>query len=163
MVSFRGFLKWLRTREDEKILHSLAIGINSTVDYTDDKHIILLDYDFKDLKRVIASIRECQNFWNLSDFFIFSTKHGYHAIAFYDFVPYTRLKMIIDYAEGIDPMFRYISKYYTHRTLRTIGKYKKKDIKFKTLIVGVRKPTKKEFEIGELKRKEHMYMIGCPY
>jgi hypothetical protein len=163
MVSFRGFLKWLRIREDEKLLQDLAVGINSTVDFTEDKHIVMLDYDTKDFARVKRSVEECQRFWNLSDFFIFSTKHGFHAIGFYDHIPYSRLRMVIDYARDVDNMFKYISKYYSHKTLRTVGKYRRKDIAFKTLLQGVRKPSKQEFELGEMKRKEHMYLIGKPY
>jgi hypothetical protein len=160
---FRKLIKWERKRKDEILLRGLAVGITSTVDYAEDKHIILLDYDVRDFQRVKRSVEECQKFWGLSDFFIFKTMNGYHAIAFYDIVPYGRLKLIIDYARDVDHMFKMITRFYSHKTLRAVGKYKTRDIEFYTLLQGVRDPTEEEFEIGELKRAEHMSLIGAEY
>jgi len=163
MVSFRGFKKWLRFRQLERDLRNIAVGINSTVDFAEDRHIVMLDYDTDDFKKVKRSVEELQRFWKLSDFFIFRTKHGYHALGFYDHIPYGRLRMIIEFARDVDLLYKYISRYHNHRTLRVIGKHKLRDIEFVTLLQGVRTPTKQEFEIGELKRKEHMVMIGVNY
>jgi hypothetical protein len=160
MVSLSGFRKWLKLREQEKEFHALAIGITSSVDYAEDKHIILLDYDVKDFKKVVESVVETQNFWNLSVAFVYRTKNGYHVIFYFDQVPYTRLKMIIDYAKYVDNMFRYISKFYSHKTLRVVGKYKRKDIKFFKYIPGCRFPNKLELEQGLLKYREHCMMSG---
>jgi len=133
-------------------IQSVAIGMNSTVD--DDKHIILLDFDEVTIDDVRESVAELQEFWNLADADIFKTKNGFHAYFWYDHVPYDRLKMIINYARHVDPMFKYISKYYDRKTIRIAGKYKEKDIFFEETIKGVRFPTKIERDIGNLKKNE---------
>ena len=133
-------------------IQSVAIGMNSTVDA--DKHIILLDFDEVTIDDVRESVAELQEFWNLADADIFKTKNGFHAYFWYDHVPYDRLKMIINYARHVDPMFKYISKYYDRKTIRIAGKYKEKDIFFEETIKGVRFPTKIERDIGNLKKNE---------
>ena len=133
-------------------IQSVAIGMNSTVD--DDKHIILLDFDEVTIHEVRESVAELQEFWNLADADIFKTKNGFHAYFWYDHVPYDRLKMIINYARHVDPMFKYISKYYDRKTIRIAGKYKEKDIFFEETIKGTRFPTKIERDIGNLKKNE---------
>lgn len=160
MASFKNFKQWLKLRNQEMLVQSLAIGINSTVDLTEDKHIIMLDYDIHDIQRIRDSVKEVQRFWNLSDATIFRTKNGHHAFFFYDIVPYERLKMIINYARDVDPMFKYISRFYDHKTIRVSGKYTFKDIQYSEVIPGIRSPTMEEMELGSLKREEHKLLIG---
>jgi hypothetical protein len=150
-------------RKQEQELTAFAIGMNSTVDITQDLHCILMDFDITDQEKVENAVIEAQQFWALTDCYLFSTKHGFHAIIFHSLVPYSRLRMILDYTLHVDPMFRYISRFYDHKTIRVAGKYKEKDIHFVKVIKGVRKPTKEEFELGELKRLEHQSMIGEQY
>ena len=159
MVSFRGFLKWLSKNKHDIDLKTLAVGMNSTISIDQNLHILMLDYDVQDLHAVKESIHECQKFWNLADCYIYKTKNGFHALFYYDIMPYERCKMIIDYAKYVDPMFKYISRFYAHRTLRTVGKHKTADIQFLLLLPGKREPTKKEWEWGELKRKEHSLLM----
>lgn len=163
MVSWKGFKQWLHMGKTELELQSLAVGVNSTVDITEDKHVILLDFDVKDLLKVEDSIRELQAFWWLSDAFLFRTRHGFHCLFFYDHVPYGRLKMIIDYARYVDDLFKYISRYYSHRTLRVAGKYKDRDIAFVKVVKGPRRARPEEIELGELKRQEHKVLAGIEY
>lgn len=158
MSSLWGFLKWSKFKKQELELQSTAIGINSTVG--PDLHVVMLDYDEKDVDKVIESIIELQEFWNLSDASIYQTRNGHHAIFWYDQVPYERLKMIIDFARYVDPMFKYISRFYTHKTLRAKGKYETRDIFFIDVIEGRRTATENEKEIGELKKKEHEALIS---
>jgi hypothetical protein len=147
-------------RKQEQQMRSFAIGMNSTVDIQRDLHIIGLDYDILDLKLVEESVIEVQQFWCLTDAYIFKTKHGYHAIIFHSLVPYERLRQIVDFAKFVDGMYKYISRYYSHKTLRVAGKYKERDIHFEKIIKGVREPSEEEFELGEMKRREHASMIG---
>lgn len=158
--SWRSFVKWLKFRKRSIDLESFAMGMNSTVDVVEDKHIIMIDFDSVSLEKVEESVIECQHFWYLSDFHIFETKHGFHAIAFDEAVPYSRLRLIIEYARYVDPLFVYISRFYSHKTIRVAGKYKERDIKFVKIIKGVREPSKSEKEIGDLKLNEHKLLVG---
>lgn len=155
MASWKGFKQWLRFRKQEMQVRNLAIGMNSTVDMTRDRHIIMLDYDQVMVEEVRASVEELQLFWGLSDCDIFRTKNGFHAFFWYDVVPYDRLKMIINYARDVDPMFKYISRFYDHKTVRVAGKYKDRDIEFIERIAGPREPTAEERELGGMKKQEH--------
>jgi hypothetical protein len=159
VMKFRKFLEWWNYRNSEMELRQSAVGMNSSVG--DDLHIIPLDYDIKDRDKVVKSVEELQKFWKLSDAYIFRTKKGYHVFFWFDQIPYERLRIIIDYASGIDPCYKYISKYYSHKTIRVKGKYKTQDIAFEGIVPGCRDPTDEEWEIGELKRKEHAFLIGC--
>ena len=159
----KNFKQWLRLRQIEQEMTSFAVGMNSSVDIPNDKHIVMLDFDITNLEVVEQSVVEAQQFWALSDAYVFSTTHGFHCIAFYDQVPYSRLRMIIDYTANVDVMFRYISRFYNKKTLRVAGKYKERDIHFLKIIPGVRIPTVEEYTLGELKRREHRSMIGDPY
>ena len=155
MVSFwQGFKQWAKFEKQEMEIRSLAIGINSTVDLTKDLHIIMLDYDVKDKELVIESVMELQDFWHLSDAWIYQTKNGFHVYFFHDIVPYGRLKLIIEYARYVDPMYKYISRYYDHKTVRAAGKYKEKDIIFLEILKGKRVCTTQERELGDMKMKE---------
>jgi hypothetical protein len=157
---FKKFREWLKFREKEnkeKSLRAFAVGINSTTGK--DSHIILLDYDTKIIENIIHSIIELQEFWNLGKADIYQTKNGYHVFFWHDQVPYARLKMIIDFAKYVDPMYKYISKFYNHKTIRVSGKYQYSDIVYVSTIPGKRKPTKQEIEIGEAKRMEHSAYI----
>lgn len=155
MVNFwKEFKKWAKFEKQDMEIRSLAIGINSTVDLTQDLHIIMLDYDVKDRLKVIESVMELQDFWNLSDAWIYSTKNGFHAYFFHDLIPYGRLKQIIEYAKYVDPQYKYISRMYDHKTIRVAGKYKEKDIQFVEILKGKRVPTAQERELGDMKMKE---------
>lgn len=142
------------------LLRSVAIGMTSTVDAKQDLHIVCLDYDIKDFEMVKDSIIELQSFWGLSDAFIYSTKNGFHVFFFFDHVPYARLRMIIDFAKWVDPVFKYIARYFDHKTIRVAGKYKDSDIRFYGVLYG-RRATDAELEIGALKLKEHKLLSGC--
>lgn len=153
------FKAWLKLRREEMEIRNIAIGMNSTVDITSDVHIVMLDYDVDDIDAVIESVKELQEFWNLADASIFRTKNGFHVFFWYDHVPYGRLKMIIDFARYVDPMFKYISRLYDHKTIRVAGKYGFKDIRFVKNVPGKRCPTKKELELGSLKKAEHAALL----
>ena len=152
------YKRWTALKRAEMELRSLAIGINSSVDLTDDRHLIMLDYDIGDLELVKDSLREAQAFWCLGDAEIFRTKHGYHVFFWYDHVPFTRLRMIIDYARRVDPMYRFITRYYDHKTVRVAGKYADPDIHPVCILPGCRNPTGHEQELGMMKRGEYAEM-----
>jgi hypothetical protein len=78
MANFLKYLKWLRHRNDEIELQNLAVGLNSSVNIEENIHILMLDYDIKDLGRVKESVRECQEFWNLADAYIYKTNVQVH-------------------------------------------------------------------------------------
>ena len=158
-----GFKQWLRLRKMEQEMTSFAIGMNSSVDIPNDKHVVVLDFDISNLELVEQSVVEAQQFWALSDMYVFTTTHGFHVIGWYDQIPYSRLRMIIDYTANVDTMFRYISRFYNKKTLRVAGKYKEPDIHFLKVIPGVRTPSVEEYTLGELKRREHRSLIGDPY
>jgi hypothetical protein len=149
-------------REEKEGLRALqfAVGVNSTVDAERDLHIIMLDYDTLYVDRVEESVREVQQFWRLGPMCIYRTKHGYHAIGWYDAVPYERLRMIVDYAKDVDPLFKHISRRFNHKTLRVSGKHYGNDITFYCVIDGVRPVTDAEFARGELLRTQHAALIG---
>jgi hypothetical protein len=141
---------------------SLAIGVNSTVDEGLGLHIAMLDFDGVSKEKVVASVREVQNFWNLSDAYIYRTRHGFHVLFYEDQVPYERLRMIIDYAAGVDPVFKYIGRYHDHKTLRVAGKHGKvQDIVFECIVPGKRVPSEIEAVRGLLKRQEHQALLGA--
>jgi len=148
-------------KKDAK-LRDFAIGMSSEVSIDKDLHILFMDYDEVTIEEVEESVKECQEFWNLSDCFIYRTRNGFHAYFFYDIMPYTRVRMIINYAKYVDNMFRFISRFYDYKTVRLAGKYKKQDIKFEKIIKGKRSPTLIEAELGDLKRKEreHISKMG---
>jgi hypothetical protein len=125
-----------------------------------DLHIVMLDYDVNDRQIVVESVEELQEFWKLSDAYVFKTKNGYHVFFWFDQCPYERVRMIIDYARSVDPMYKYVSRFYAHKTIRVKGKYEIRDIAFEGVIPGKRDPTDDEWEIGELKRIEHARLIG---
>lgn len=159
MANFFRYLKWLRHKNDEIELQNLAVGFNSSVNIEENMHILMLDYDIKDLSKVKESIRECQEFWDLADAYIYKTKNGFHVLFYYDQMPFERCKMIIDYAKYVDPMFKYISKFYSHKTLRTAGKHAQADIRLLMLVPGLREPRRLEWDLGELKRREHLSLL----
>jgi hypothetical protein len=134
--------------------------MNSGVDIRKDLHILFFDYDSVALEDVEVSVKECQAFWNLSDAYIYKTRNGYHAYFFYDIMPYSRIMMIVNYAKYVDEMFKYISRYYDHKTIRQSGKYQELDITFVKVLQGKRVPTADELELGDLKREERSYLAG---
>jgi hypothetical protein len=144
-----------RARKSEMKFRSMAVGVNSSVDIVNDLHVVFLDYDGVTLQQVEESVKELQKFWRLSDMYVYKTRHGFHVIGYYDQIPYDRLKMIINYARFVDPMFKLIGNYYDHKTLRVSGKYAEMDIWFVRVIRGVRRPSVGERRIGGLKLKEH--------
>lgn len=155
MVSVKEFKEWLKLERLEMDLRSLAIGMNSSVDISTDMHIVMLDYDISEKEKVVESVKELQEFWNLSDAELFKTKNGYHVFFWFDHVPYGRLKLIIEFARYVDPMYKYISRFYNHKTIRASGKYAEKDIKPVSWLPAKRRPTEEEREIGLLKQAEH--------
>ena len=159
-----GILKewktWLRLRKNEMDIQSVAIGMNSTVDHTRDRHIIMLDYDEVTLEEVKYSVDELQTFWKLGQADIFKTRNGFHVFFWYDIVPYERLKMIIHYARDVDPMFKFISQYYDRKTIRVAGKYQEKDIEYVETISTGRRPSEIDAMIGDLKKNEHASLLS---
>ena len=139
----------------EAELFGFAIGFNSFVNREKDLHILMLDYDMQDFDPVEQSVTELIDFWNLSDAYVYSTNKGYHVLFYFDIMPYSRVRMIISYARDVDPLYKMISKFYDHKTIRAAGKYKKHDIALYKVIRGIRTPTLKELELGELKKMEH--------
>lgn len=159
MGFWRTLKKVWQHRSDEVALQWLAVGINSSTDITQDCHIVMLDYDIKELDRVVASIEELQGFWNLADAHVFRTMKGFHVFFWYDQVPYGRLRQIVDYARDVDPLYKLISRYYDHKTVRVSGKYSVRDIAFVGIVPGPREASDKEKEVGELKRREHLMLL----
>ena len=158
-MEWEGWLRWRRKRKKEQQLQAMAIGVNSSVDLTQDLHIVMLDFDMIGREKVVESVREVQEFWKLSDVTLYRTRHGYHAIAWFDHVPYERVRQIIDFTRYVDPMFKYIGRYYDHKTLRAAGKHEERDIVIDSVLPGVRVPTPEEVERGSMKRKEHEALL----
>lgn len=152
----RDYFKYSHDAE----LHGFAIGINSFVNREKDLHILMLDYDMKDFAKVESSIKELMNFWQLSDAYVYSTHNGYHVFFYFDIMPYARCRMVINYAKYVDPMYKHISRFYDHKTIRVAGKYKNRDIRFLKVIKGPRSPDNDELEFGEMKLKEHTQLLG---
>lgn len=161
MRKFRLFLRWQKMRQVDAQLRSMAIGMNSTVSITEDLHIVMLDYDIHDIAKVRKSVWELQDFWKLSDAYIFRTKNGHHVFFWYDQVPYERLKMIINFAKYVDPMYKYISRYHDHKTIRVSKKYQFRDINFVEKLDGCRTPSQDEREVGKLKQQEHKLLLDA--
>jgi len=140
-----------------------AIGINSFINILKDRHMLFLDYDRElNFKEALDDCEELCNFFNLSDYEIFSTGGGgYHIFWWYDNnLPYSRVKMIIDYSR-CDNMYKYISRFYDHKTIRATGKYiknKYNDLKYVGKFSGKRTPTAEQRNLGELKRKEYLLL-----
>jgi hypothetical protein len=163
MNRFKLFFKVLKSYlqySHDIDLHGFALGVNSSIDLENDIHILPLDYDITDFEKVNESVHELQIYWNLSDAFIYKSKKGFHVFFYFDHMPYTRVKMMINFAKYVDPMYRHISRFYDHKTIRVAGKYKEHDISFFKVIPGSRKPTLKELELGELKKKEHDQLMS---
>lgn len=155
MLRINIIRKLLRVLARYEIKHQhFAIGLNSYVDKEREMHIIMLDYDVKDLSFVLNDCNELTAFWHLSDYEVYKTHNGHHVFFWFDIVPYSRLKMIIDYSK-CDTAYKYISKFYEYKTIRATGKYKTPDIQYVGRFSGKRTPTKEERGIGELKKKEY--------
>jgi len=155
----RNVLRDLRRylKHEDMYLGAMALGMNSSTDFENDKHMLFLDYDITDEQLVESSICELQAMFSLSHCYIYKTVKGFHAFFFYDNdLPYSRIRLIINYAKDVDNMFRYISKYYDHKTIRVAGKYKEQDIEFyKVVYSNVRMPSLQEIEVAEAKRSEY--------
>jgi len=158
-VKWRDIKGFFRVRKQEMLLRSAAIGVDSTVDVENDRHIIILDFDIGELSRVVDSVEELQQFWNLSDAMVFKTKNGYHVFFWYDIIPYGRLLQMIEFARWVDPMYKSISHIYRHKTVRVEGKHPLRDIQFVGIISGLREPTQEEWDLGEMKRMEHLRLV----
>jgi hypothetical protein len=156
---FKKIVRWLlHILTKKEIEHrTYALGITSFINKgdVDELHCIFLDYDTKDLSFVLSDIKELVEFWNLGSYDIYSTSAGFHVMFWDTHVPYSRLKMIINYSR-CDPMFKYISKFHPAKTLRVHGKFKQKDITHVGKFTGSRNPTPKERELGNLKRTEYI-------
>ena len=160
-------MKWIarvwklaRWRKREKLWRQLAIGFNSSVQVENDIHLVMLDFDIQDVEKVKESIRECQKFWNLADCYVYRTKNGFHAIFYEDQVPYGRVRMIIEFAKYVDQKYKYVSRFYDHKTLRVAGKHgKEQDIVGLMVLPGEREPSPVERERGRLKREEHAMLL----
>lgn len=151
----RKLLRFLSKQEIKE--RQYAVGINSYIDKEKDLHIIMLDYDTQDLDFVLKDLKELVKFWNLSDYEIYKTTNGYHTFFWYDHIPYSRLKMIIDYS-NCDTSYKYISKFYDYKTVRASGKYKQKDIEHIGKFSGSRLYTNEQRVLGDLKRKEYLLL-----
>ena len=147
-------LRFLSKREIQQ--RQLALGINSFISVEDNLHIIMIDYDILNITNVLESVNELTDFWNLGPYEVYSTKNGFHVFFWWTFVPFSRLKMILDYCRYIDESYRYISRYYNYKTVRASGKYITPDINFVGKFNGKITPSKDERELGDLKRKEYI-------
>jgi len=135
-----------------------ALGMTSYIDKDKDIHIPILDYDCKELNKVLDDVNELMNFFNLSDYEVYETKQGFHIFFWYDHISYSRLRMIINYSNLIDPLYKYLSSRYDKKTIRAAGKYKRQDIHYIGKFTGKRTPTKSERELGELKKQEYLLL-----
>lgn len=149
----RKLLRILAKKEIKE--RQLALGISSYISIDKDVHIVMLDYDILDLKYVLEDIKDLIHHFYLSDYEIYRTSKGFHVFFWYDRVPYSRLKMIIDYSR-CDKTYKYISRFYDYKVLRSTGKYKQQDIFFVGRYSGKRLMTRDERELGNLKRKEYI-------
>ncbi len=154
---FEFMLQRLKNYAVKKVVleRNFAIGLNSYINKSKNLHFLFLDYDTKDLNYVLDDCKELTMFFNLSDFEVYATNNGFHVFFWFDNnIPYSRLKMIIDYSR-CDDMFKFISHSYDYKTVRAKGKYNYKDIIFKGKFLGVRKPSRTERQIGLLKKREY--------
>jgi hypothetical protein len=152
----RKLIRYLSKKEKQE--RQYAIGISSYLNKGDknELHVVILDYDMKDFSKVLKDVNELVKFFNLSSYECYSTRCGFHIFFWYDHVAYSRLKMIINYSNYIDPLYKFISTKYDTKVLRASGKYKDNDINFIGYFNGVRTATKDERELGNLKRKEYI-------
>lgn len=149
---YKQFIRYIK--KDNLLLEQFAIGINSFIDKKNNFHCVMLDYDGCSLNFVTKDVKELQEHFKIGDVDVFSTSQGFHCFGWYDSIPYERLRMIVDYS-NCDPMFKYISRYYDHKTIRASGKYQDLDTKFiKRIISKHFKPV--DTMIGELKRNEYL-------
>ena len=158
-MRFSDIKRWFRARSTEMQLSSLAVGMNSSVDLARDLHVLFLDYDIRNIADVEESVRELQSFWRLGEARIFKTRNGFHVFFFYDIMPYERARMIVGFAKFVDPLFKQISYYYDHKSIRVAGKYQHRDIRFVKRIDGVRIPSSVERQLGDMKAAEHSFFL----
>jgi hypothetical protein len=151
----KQIIKYIRKEKEHNKIETFCIGINSTINTEKSRHCLLLDYDIKDLPFIIKDIKQLISHFNLANIDIWETKNGYHAMGWYEDMPYSRLRQIIDYS-SCDTMFKYIGRFYDKKTLRCSGKHKSFDIKYVKTILGKRIPTTEELEIGNLKKQEYL-------
>lgn len=152
----RRIARWLikKLYREEHLLREFAIGMNSFINKEHGVHIVMLDYDTDSLEFVLKDLKELIAFFSLSHCEVFRTHKGFHAFFWYDHVPYSRLRMIIDYSR-CDEQYKYISRYYDHKTIRASGKYSQLDTSFVVGLRGARTPTQEQLELGLLKRREY--------
>ena len=62
----------------------VCYGISSRIDR--NMHVFMLDYDSKEIPDVLLHIKQIQNEYDFSDFYIIRSEHGYNAICL-DMIP----------------------------------------------------------------------------
>jgi hypothetical protein len=119
----------------------MAAGLTNKI--SKDEYFLVIDYDQGDLSLVEGDIRELQLEFNLSDCSVFKTKMGFHAYFFKDNgLSADSIGKILSSSKQVDPKFVQSWDHFSSRgegvTLRTSGKYERRDIHFSRNISGVR-------------------------
>ena len=157
---FRQAMRLVKRDKDEIDLRGVALGMNSFIDQKNDVHCVLLDYDTSNDLFVMADVCEIMEHFKLADCELYETAQGFHAIFFYDHIPYSRLVQIINFSR-CDEQFKNISRYYNHKTIRSAGKYRQLEIKFfKEILSPFRRRTDHEMRLGLLKKEEYLRLHG---
>ena len=73
-----------RIRGSLSITNEKKVAIDGYCSRTADKlhHVIMLDYDFFRYESLVEELFEIQSHFNISDFYVFESNKGYHALAF---------------------------------------------------------------------------------
>lgn len=98
-----------------------CFGISS--ECNDGKHILFLDYDKKELPKIIDELKTFQMIYTLSDFYILSTENGYNVICL-DKFDFSDLLDIYEHSKLIDSKFVRYCRIRRHFTLRMDGSKK---------------------------------------
>lgn len=125
-----GNRKFLFLIDWKKIKDEVYGWTNRTMD---GKYLIVLDYDKMELEWIEPEIRELQRLYYLSDFLIFTSNKGYHAICF-DKLPLQLYTQILR-DSSVDPAYASVPLMYGKRnwTLRWSEKKGKRPHYTKTI------------------------------
>lgn len=89
---------------------------------SDEKQVIFLDYDTKDIDFILDDLRKLQRYYGLSDFYILKTNKGFHAVCL-DKLLNRHLDELVYYSQ-CDRLFYRIGKERKNYTLRLSEKNK---------------------------------------
>lgn len=127
---------------------ALAMGYSSVVNKKNNTHIPILDYDSLPEKAVVADIKKLRRLYDLSVAFVYKTRNGHHVLFYYDASDWSVVKKVL-FSARVDWRQKVMADQYGRTFIRTSGKYKESDIKFRGIVISNKAPSPMQVMLGE--------------